>query len=50
MLLLEHGHAWQQADRAGFDVLLDIGNDVAYAWSEHGVPFWLLIAVPPDAL
>lgn len=50
VLLLEHSHDWQQADPAGFDVLLEICNDAATAWAEHGVPFWLLVAVPRGRL
>ncbi len=44
--VLEHAHAWQEADPVGFDVLLEIGNEVAADWAEHGVPFWLLVPVP----
>jgi hypothetical protein len=48
--VLDHPHDWQQADPVGFDVLLDIGNDVAATWSEHGVPFWLLFPAPAEQL
>lgn len=50
VLLLEHSHDWQQADPAGFDVLLDICSETAAGWAEHGVPFWLLVAVPHGQL
>lgn len=46
VLVLDHTHEWKDADPVGFDVLLDIGNEVAADWAEHGVPFWLLIPVP----
>lgn len=44
--VLDHTHDWKDADPVGFDVLLEVGNDVAATWAEHGVPFWLLIPVP----
>ncbi len=44
--VLDHTHDWKDADPVGFDVLLEIGNEVAADWAEHGVPFWLLIPVP----
>ena len=50
VLLLDHTHDWKQADPVGFDVLLEIGNDVAAQWAEHGVAFWLLIPVPAGQL
>lgn len=46
VLLFDHTHEWKDADPVGFDVLLDIGNDIAARWSEHGVPFWMLFPVP----
>ena len=50
VLLLDHSHDWKQADPVGFDVLLEIGNEVATRWAEHGIAFWLLIPVPPGQL
>ena len=50
VLLLDHSHDWKQADPVGFDVLLEIGNEVAARWAEHGIAFWLLIPVPPGQL
>ena len=46
VLVLEHTHAWKAAEPVAFDVLLDIGNDIAARWAEHGVPFWMLFPVP----
>lgn len=50
VLVLDHAHDWQQADPVGFDVLLEIGNEVAADWAVHGVPFWLLVPVPHGQL
>lgn len=50
VFVLDHTHDWKQADPVGFDVLLDVGNDVAATWSEHGVPFWLLFPTLPGQL
>ena len=50
VLLLDHTHDWKQADPVGFDVLLEIGNEVAAQWAQHGIAFWLLIPVPPGQL
>ena len=50
VLLLDHTHDWKQADPVGFDVLLEIGNEVAARWAEHEVAFWLLILVLPGQL
>jgi hypothetical protein len=49
VLVIDHGGAWKQRDPVGFDVLLEIGNDVAEQWSPHGVPFWMLVPVPHGA-
>lgn len=43
VLLVDHARDWQENDQVGFEVLLEIGNEVAAQWAEHGVPFWLLI-------
>ena len=50
VLLREHAHAWQAADPAGFDTLLEIAGEASNAWSRHAVPFWLLVLAAPGEL
>lgn len=50
VFVLDHTHDWKQADPVGFDVLLEIGNEVAGTWSGHGVPFWLLFPTLPGQI
>lgn len=50
VFVFDHTHDWKDADSVGFEVLLEIGNEVAGTWSEHGVPFWLLFPVPPGQI
>lgn len=50
VVLLDHAGQWRKADPAGFDVLMDIGNEAARRWAEHGVPFWWLVLSPPGAV
>ncbi len=50
VLLLEHVEDWHTADPGGFDTLLEIARDAADDWSRHGVPFWVLLLVPPEEI
>lgn len=50
LLLLEHADEWRQADDENFATLLDILNEAAVTWGDHGTPFWALLPLPEKDL
>ncbi len=50
VFVFDHTHDWKETDPVSFDVLLEIGNEVAITWAEHGMPFWLLFPTPPGEI
>lgn len=50
LLLLERSDAWREADDDNFALLLDVLNEAAVDWGDHGTPFWALLPLPPEHL
>ena len=50
LLLLEHSDEWREADDDNFAALLDILNEAAVRWGDHGTAFWALLPLPPRHL